>query len=101
MSTPSSSASGNIMPASMTMMSSPYRRAIEFIPNSPRPPNGITSSLRSDIEPAFQAYQIRTLVLAGTVAFVVSVQWDREDSRGGHVDGPHGVNPPFRRETET
>ena len=38
------------MPASMTMMSSPYRSAIEFIPNSPSPPRGITCSLRSAIE---------------------------------------------------
>src|SRR5882762_10224055 len=40
-STPSSSDSGNIMPASMTRMSSPTRRAIMFIPNSPRPPSGM------------------------------------------------------------
>src|SRR5262249_24301131 len=33
--------SGNIMPASMTMMSSPKRSAIMFMPNSPRPPRGI------------------------------------------------------------
>src|SRR5271167_1440221 len=40
-STPSNSDSGNIMPASMTRMSSPDRSAIMFIPNSPRPPRGI------------------------------------------------------------
>src|SRR6266852_2504079 len=40
-STPRSSDSGNIMPASMTRMFSPRRRAIMFIPNSPRPPRGI------------------------------------------------------------
>src|SRR5712671_3738315 len=40
MSTPKSSASGNIKPASMTMMSSPQRTAMQFIPNSPRPPRG-------------------------------------------------------------
>src|SRR2546428_14078165 len=40
-STPRSSDSGNIMPASMTMMSSPKRRAIMFMPNSPRPPRGM------------------------------------------------------------
>src|SRR6185437_6907080 len=39
-STPSSSASGNIRPPSMTMMSSPQRTAMQFIPNSPRPPRG-------------------------------------------------------------
>src|SRR5713101_9019848 len=40
-STPRSSDSGNIMPASMTMMSSPTRKAIIFIPNSPSPPSGM------------------------------------------------------------
>src|SRR5882762_5888739 len=40
-STPRSSDSGNIMPASMTMISSPSRSAIMFMPNSPRPPRGI------------------------------------------------------------
>src|SRR5882672_10830909 len=39
-STPSNSDSGNIMPASMTMISSPSRSAIMFMPNSPRPPRG-------------------------------------------------------------
>src|SRR6516162_7459161 len=38
---PKSSDSGNIIPASMTMMSSPQRSAIMFMPNSPRPPRGI------------------------------------------------------------
>ena len=41
MSTPRSSCSGNIRPASMTMMSSPKRRAIMFMPNSPSPPSGM------------------------------------------------------------
>ena len=41
MSTPRSSCSGNISPASMTMMSSPERRASMFIPNSPNPPSGM------------------------------------------------------------
>src|SRR5438045_8288159 len=40
MSTPSSSDSGNIRPQSMTMMSSPQRMAMQFMPNSPRPPKG-------------------------------------------------------------
>src|SRR5713101_2824362 len=40
MSTPKSSASGNIRPASITMMSSPQRTAMQFMPNSPRPPSG-------------------------------------------------------------
>src|SRR5712692_9948968 len=40
-STPRSSDSGNIMPASMTIMSSPSRRANMFMPNSPRPPSGM------------------------------------------------------------
>src|SRR6266851_2020398 len=40
-STPRSSDSGNIMPASMTIMSSPSRRPIMFMPNSPRPPSGM------------------------------------------------------------
>src|ERR1700676_5057551 len=40
-STPRSSASGNIMPASIKIMSSPERRTIMFMPNSPSPPRGI------------------------------------------------------------
>src|SRR5579863_5619128 len=44
MSTPSNSCSGNIRPASITIMSSPQRRAIMFIPNSPKPPRGIASN---------------------------------------------------------
>src|SRR5881392_422946 len=45
MSTPSNSDSGNIRPASMTMMSSPQRTAMQFMPNSPSPPRGTTWSL--------------------------------------------------------
>src|SRR6516165_12460804 len=45
MSTPSNSASGNINPASMTMMSSPQRMAMQFMPNSPSPPSGTTCNL--------------------------------------------------------
>src|ERR1700676_3966831 len=41
MSTPRSSASGNIMPASIKIMSSPERRTSIFMPNSPSPPRGI------------------------------------------------------------
>src|SRR5215470_1018883 len=40
-STPRSSDSGNIMPASMTMMSSPSRNTSMFMPNSPSPPRGM------------------------------------------------------------
>src|SRR5205807_14674 len=40
-STPKSSDSGNIMPASRTMMSSPSRSTIMFMPNSPSPPRGM------------------------------------------------------------
>src|SRR5438874_8549309 len=40
-STPKSSDSGNIMPASMTMRSSPSRNTIMFMPNSPSPPRGM------------------------------------------------------------
>src|SRR5918911_5361063 len=32
------------MPASMTIISSPYRTAIQFIPNSPTPPSGMISN---------------------------------------------------------
>src|SRR2546422_11388123 len=39
--TPSNPDPENIMPASMTMMSSPSRKAIMFMPNSPRPPRGM------------------------------------------------------------
>src|SRR5437016_2200613 len=40
-STPKSSDSGNIMPASMTMISSPTRSTSMFMPNSPRPSRGM------------------------------------------------------------
>src|SRR6266567_6136042 len=40
-STPRSSASGNIIPASIRIMSSPVRSTSMFIPNSPNPPRGI------------------------------------------------------------
>src|ERR1700674_4127510 len=40
-STPRSSASGNIIPASIKIMSSPVRNTSMFIPNSPSPPKGI------------------------------------------------------------
>src|SRR5208282_1003625 len=49
MSTPSNSASGNIRPASTTMMSSPQRMAMQFIPNSPSPPSGTICSFPFDI----------------------------------------------------
>src|SRR5919108_2347708 len=49
MSTPSSSDSGNMRPASMTMMSSPQRTAMQFMPNSPSPPRGTTCSLPAGI----------------------------------------------------
>src|SRR5436190_34500 len=49
MSTPSSSDSGNISPASMTKMSSPQRTAMQFIPNSPNPPKGTTCNLPDGI----------------------------------------------------
>src|SRR5690349_969950 len=45
MSTPSSSASGNMRPPSMTMISSPQRTAMQFMPNSPSPPSGTICSL--------------------------------------------------------
>src|SRR6185437_13730354 len=48
-STPSSSVSGNMRPASMTMMSSPQRTAMQFIPNSPRPPRGTRCSFPAGI----------------------------------------------------
>src|SRR6185437_8422260 len=44
MSTPRSSDSGNMIPASMTMMSSSQRSARQFMPNSPRPPRGMIFS---------------------------------------------------------
>src|SRR5208337_4938724 len=49
MSTPSNSASGNMRPASTTMMSSPKRMAMQFIPNSPSPPSGTMCSFPFDI----------------------------------------------------
>ena len=49
-STPSRSESGNITPASTTMVVSPQVNAIMFMPNSPSPPSGtISSILDSDI----------------------------------------------------
>src|SRR5579862_3796956 len=50
MSTPSNSASGNIRPASTTMMSSPQRTAMQFIPNSPSPPSGTICNFPVGIE---------------------------------------------------
>src|SRR4029077_11294587 len=49
MSTPRSSASGNIRPASMTMMSSPQRTAMQFMPNSPSPPRGTSCNFPDGI----------------------------------------------------
>src|SRR5262245_38625992 len=43
-STPSWSGSGNITPASIRMVVSPHDTAIMFMPNSPTPPSGTTSS---------------------------------------------------------
>ena len=45
-STPSSSGSGNITPASTTIVVSPHVSASMFMPNSPRPPSATTSSIR-------------------------------------------------------
>src|SRR5208337_1671271 len=45
MSTPSSSASGNMMPQSTTSRVPSYSYAIMFIPNSPKPPSGMALSL--------------------------------------------------------
>src|SRR5581483_716363 len=55
MSTPSSSSSGNMRPASMTMMSSPKRRARQFMPNSPSPPRGMICSLSEAMNLQFRA----------------------------------------------
>src|ERR1700730_17060841 len=44
-STPSSSGSGNITPASTTIVVSPHVSASMFIPNSPSPPSATTSSI--------------------------------------------------------
>src|SRR5512146_1918461 len=49
MSTPSNSDSGNMRPASITMMSSPQRTAMQFMPNSPRPPRGMRRSFPDGI----------------------------------------------------
>ena len=43
-STPSSSGSGNMTPASIRMAVSPQATTIMFMPNSPSPPSGISSS---------------------------------------------------------
>src|SRR5882724_8098750 len=44
-STPNRLSSGKAIPASTRIMSSPYRIAVMFMPNSPNPPSGIISSL--------------------------------------------------------
>src|SRR5580698_7971283 len=70
-STPSNSASGNMSPASMTMMSSPKRTAMQFIPNSPSPPRGMTCSFPVGIESnhdastGAQSFEWRVLALRG------------------------------------
>ncbi len=48
-STPSSSGSGNMTPASITIVVSPQVSASMFMPNSPRPPSGTISSIRETI----------------------------------------------------
>jgi len=68
-STPSNSDSGNIIPASTTMMSSPNRNAIMFIPNSPSPPSGIAvnvcvSLLNSFSFPILKSYHTILSVVA-------------------------------------
>src|SRR5262249_4439355 len=47
-STPSWSGSGNITPASMRIVVSSHDTAIMFMPNSPTPPSGMTSSVAGD-----------------------------------------------------
>src|ERR1041384_3706131 len=47
-STPSWSGSGNMTPASIRIVVSPHDSAIMFMPNSPRPPSGTTSSVDGD-----------------------------------------------------
>src|SRR3954463_9400746 len=46
-STPSSSGSGNITPASTTIVVSAQLSASMFMPNSPSPPRGTTSSIKN------------------------------------------------------
>ena len=94
-STPSSSGSGNITPASTTIVVSPQATTIMFMPNSPRPPSGIRLERReSAVDRARQspvkAPHIRVRHPAGTTSRV-----DRPSTSRGH--DPRG-EPPGRAE---
>src|SRR3954468_9383653 len=74
MSTPSNSDSGNMSPASITMMSSCQRMAMQFIPNSPRPPSGITWSFPLDINSdASTASGALLSVITGVTEFLKTI----------------------------
>src|ERR1700747_3303363 len=80
MSTPSNSDSGNISPASITIMSSPQRRAMQFMPNSPSPPRGTICNFPDGIE---------VLMLAQARSELGLRSWFAEGQKGDAVLEKH------------
>src|SRR5438477_8718332 len=92
MSTPSSSDSGNISPASMTKMSSPQRTAMQFIPNSPRPPSGTICSLPLGMEKVDASTALLGRPLCGKGFETCrgrQVAFPARDDRGGQAIADH------------
>src|SRR5436190_7933723 len=85
-STPSISGSGNITPASTTIVVSPQLSASIFMPNSPSPPKGTTSSIKSrNRQPSSTCswWNVREVGLAADAAH--SSGWDRLKIRKGQA----------------
>src|ERR1700761_4502382 len=89
MSTPRRSSSGNMSPASITIRSAPKRRAMQFMPNSPRPPRGIICSLFAAMDLQFTAYAARSHVVGKRFALAGRCSGL---GRAGAVGGDFAVN---------
>src|ERR1700722_2563177 len=83
MSTPRSSCSGNINPASMTIISSPKRKASIFMPNSPNPPSGMA---HNDVW--LKSFRLSRSVLAAGDPFVFL-----GDTESYHIERLEAVGP--------
>ena len=88
-STPSSSGSGNMTPASMRIAVSPQATTIMFMPNSPSPPSGISSS-GGDIGRRVVAssdHQVKAPRIAGSTASATARRVSRraDSRRTGHA----------------
>src|SRR5262249_3911798 len=102
-STPSSSASGNISPQSTTMMSSPQRIAMQFMPNSPSPPNGMTWSLPMAIteQPSRTLVRCRRGFVGALVDLLLAASHDAPGDREVDADEREdkaGQTRPMRRQ---